>query len=142
MEETSTASLLAKYFAHGFLHSVLLLILELVWAVLFIGLVIFGFLIGFIIGLLVLFLIIGGLNTVLMELVWNIQLESDWKSLLKHGFILFVALLLVNVPSIIIGLARPELVVQVAVFLVYCFIDGYVARSIGGSYEESAEYVE
>jgi len=142
MEETSTPSLLVRYFGHGLLFSVLLIILELVWVIAFIGLVVFGFLIGLIIGLFLLFLIVGGLNTVLMELIWNIELETDWQTLLKHGFILFFALLLVNLPSIIIAAGKPGIIVQAALFLIYCFIDGYVAKYIGGWYEESAEYTE
>jgi|YelNatPaOPRAMG01_1025707.scaffolds.fasta_scaffold03275_14 hypothetical protein len=139
MGEQPQGSLIPKYFLHGILFSILFLGLAFFWALILAALVAIGLFIGLIIGLLVLFLIIGGLNVALTDFVWQIPIKSDWKSLLAHGFVLFMALLVVSVPSIIIRLAIPSIVTTIVLFIVYCFIDGFVAKNIAGYWEEEDE---
>jgi len=93
-----------KVFFPGILFSGLFLVLGIIWAVIFAVLIAIGLFIGFIIGIIVLFFIIGGLNVLLTSCIWNILVKSDWKSLLAHGFILFIALLIASIPSLIIKL--------------------------------------
>jgi len=139
MEEVTQASLLLKYFLHGISFSGLFLILGIVWAFIFVVLVVIGFFIGFIIGILLLFFIIGGLNTVLTDLIWGVPIKSDWKSLLAHGFVLFIVLLIVSIPSLIINFIVPSLVALIFMFIIYCFIDGFIAKSVAGYWQEEYE---
>jgi hypothetical protein len=112
--------------------------MTIVWAFVFIALLVVGALIGLIIGIIILFFIYGGINTFLMNEVWGILTKDDWKSLLSHGFTLFVVLLLVSIPQIIINVLMPNLAVAIIVFVVYCFVDGYAARNVGDGWEEEA----
>jgi len=100
-----------------------------------------GFILGLIIGFVLLFFILGGLNVALTGFIWSIPIKSDWKSLLAHGFVLFIALILVGVPSFIINLAAPGLATTIVVFIIYCFIDGYVAKGVAGFWEEEYEVI-
>lgn len=129
----------SKYFLHGILFSVLMLVLGFVWAIIFVILVVAGFLIGFIIGIIVLFIIMGGLNNFLTDKIWCIRVKSGWKSLLGHGFILFIVLVVADIPAIIINLTAPSTITAVVLFIVYAFIDGFLAKSIAGFWEEESE---
>lgn len=111
----------------------------LVWAVAFVILVVFGKFIGLIIALVLLFFIIGGLNTFLTELIWDIYVRSSWQSILGHGLALFIILLIVAIPNIIIDLVVPGLATTIALFIIYCFIDGFIARKVGFWFEEYPE---
>jgi len=137
-EEAPHRPLILNYFAHGILFSVITVFMTIVWAFVFAFLLIVGAVIGLIIGIIILFFIYGGINTFLMNEVWGILTKDDWKSLLVHGFILFIALLLVSIPAIIIDVLVPNLAVAIIVFVAYCFVDGYVARNVGDGWEEEA----
>lgn len=132
----------SKYFLHGILFSGLMLVLAFVWAILFVVLVVAGFIIGLIIGILVLFIIIGGLNNFLTDAIWGIRIKSGWKSLLGHGFILFIVLIVAHIPAIIINLVAPNVVTTVVVLVAYAFIDGFLAKSIAGYWEEEGNEEE
>jgi hypothetical protein len=134
--EEETWKTLIKYFSHGILFSGIFLILGIVWAIILAILVSVGLFIGFIIGVIVLFFIIGGINVFLTDYIWNISVKEDWKSLLAHGFLLFILLLLVNIPSIIIRLIDKSLVTSIVLFLIYCFIDGYISKTVALNWEE------
>ena len=135
MKDNSTSrflkSLLPKYFAHGLLFSAVNIMLTLVLAVLLPGLVIFGAIIGLIIGLLLLFLTEGAINSFLMGRIWNLAVRTHWTSLLAHGLVVFVTLLTVSIPSFIVNSYIPSWPVTIGLFLAYCFIDGYVAKTVG-----------
>ena len=126
-----------KYFLHGISFSVLLFLLTFVWVFISVVLVAIGSFIGFIIGFIVLFIFIGGLNTFLTGLIWDISIEKVWKSLLIHGFVLFIMLIIVSLPVILINLIVPSLTTQIVVLIVYAFIDGFVAKKVGSWWEES-----
>lgn len=53
-----------------------------------------------------------------------------------HGFVLFIALAIVNIPALIINFVVPTLVTKVAIFFVYCFIDGFVAKNVSRFFRE------
>ncbi|HVP92561.1 MAG TPA: hypothetical protein VMS94_02330 [Acidobacteriota bacterium] len=134
-EQIKWTTNLSKYFAQGILFSLIFIVLSIGWAVLLVFLMLIGFIIGLIIGFLILLFLIGGLNVVLTDEIWNTHTKDDWKSLLAHGFVLFIALIFAHVPGILINLVVPSLATIIAVFIVYCFIDGYVSKKIAEFYE-------
>jgi hypothetical protein len=132
---------LPKYFAQGVLFSIIYTVLFIVWVFLAAILVVVGFIIGLIIGFVLLFFIIGWLNAVLTDWIWNTPIRTDWQDLLAHGFILFFGLLFAHVLGTLINYALPGLATLVVLFVVYCFIDGFIAKSIAEYYEERVEEI-
>lgn len=131
----------SKYFLHGILFSVIYLALAFVWVFIIFGLlVVVGASIGFIFGfiqllhacmLTIVFLFIsGGLNSILTVRIWGITTKTDWMSLLGHGFVLFIALIIAHIPAIVINLVAPDLTTMIVLFIVYAFIDGFVAKNV------------
>jgi multiple sugar transport system permease protein len=131
-------SLLPRYFAHGLLFGVINLVLALAWTFLLAGLIIFGAIIGLAAGVLILFLIEGAINSFLMGRIWNLAVRTSWTSLLTHGFVLFIALLIISIPSFIVSFYVPSWPVTAVLFLLYCFIDGYVAKTVGRNWQIEA----
>ena len=127
---------LVKYFFHGISFSVILLFLGFLWVFVLAALVVVGLFIGFIIGLLVLFFFIGGLNSVLTALIWDLDITVEWKSVLLHGFVLFIVLLIVDIPGLILNIAVPSLATTISLFVIYCFIDGLISKKIAQNWEE------
>ena len=135
-EQKPLSFLLPRYFLHGLSFNIIIFLLSFAWAILFVGLLILGAIIGLIIGIVLLFFILGAINVFLMERIWDFRAKADWTSLLIHGLALFFVLLIVSIPSLIINLLAPNLPVTIVIFVIYCFIDGYVARAVGGIWEE------
>ena len=106
------------------------LVTVFVWAFIFVLLVIGGAFIGLILGLIVLFYIIGGINGFLADLIWAIPVKTDWKGLLLHGFVLFFVLTIAQIPSFLVNLIVPSLATTIVLFIVYCFIDGFIAKKV------------
>ena len=135
VEENSKESffryLLPRYFVHGLLFSVFGFIIGLLLAFVFLGLIVLGAFIGLAIGFIILFLVLGGINAFLMYRIWNIQLNENWKSMLVHGFALAIVFLAVSIPSFIIRFYAASLLTTIVLFIIYCFIDGYVAKAVG-----------
>ena len=75
-------------------------------------------------------------------MICYIDIKTDWKSVPGHGFVLFIVLAIVQIPSLILSLAHPGILATVAIFLIYCFIDGFVARQIAGHWEDVYEDFE
>ncbi len=130
---------LPKYFLHGIAFSFILIVLVIFWSVILVILVAFGFIIGLIIGFIVLLYLLGGINVFLSGTIWGIQVKEDWKSLLIHGLVLFISLIVVQIPSMIVTLVVPSLATTVLLFIIYGFIDGFVAQNIGIFWEEEPE---
>jgi multiple sugar transport system permease protein len=97
-----------------------------------------GAIIGFVIGFLILLLIEGRLNTYLTHRLWNIPVKTQWTNLLAHGTVLLIALLTVSIPLLIVNFFAPSLPAIAILFIVYCFIDGYVAKTVGQNWQEKA----
>jgi hypothetical protein len=131
--------LLGKYFLHGILFSALSLGLFFVLVFVIAGLVLVGLWIGLIIGFMLLLLVIGGINVFLMGLLWDISVKADLLSLFLHGLLLTIAFVLASIPVFIVNMFVPGTVTTVALFIVYCFIDGLVAESVGSIWEEGIE---
>jgi hypothetical protein len=134
-EESSSSHLLPKYFAHGLLFSIFGLAIGVFLSLLLTGLIVFGAVVGLIIGLLVLFFILGAVNSFLMERIWSIPADDHWLHFLIHGFVLFIALLIVSVPNLIEIFYLRNLPIAIILFVVYCFIDGYVGKIVGSHWE-------
>jgi len=130
---------LVKYFLHGLAFSVIFLLLAFVWAFILAILVVTGLVIGLIIGLILLLFIIGGLNSFLTGFIWSIPIKTGWKSLLGHGFVLFIALIIVHVPAIIMSSIVPNLATTIVLFIVYALIDGFVAKNVATYWEEESD---
>ncbi|MGD0977902.1 MAG: hypothetical protein ABR962_02045 [Candidatus Bathyarchaeia archaeon] len=132
---------LARLFLHGTAFSVLLMIAGIAWIVLTAFLIFVGFIIGFILGIIVLFFTIGGLNSFLTEHIWHVPIKRGWQSVLGQGLLLLAVLAIARIPLLVISLVIPSLVITAVFFIVYCFIDGLLARRIA-FYWESKEYMD
>lgn len=133
-----------KYFVHGVLFSLLYLVLGFFWIFILVLLVSVGFLIGFIVGFIVLFLIMGGINVFLESALWDVSVKGNLVSLLVHGFTLFVVLIIVSIPTLLLRTYTAELtavglVISAVLFVVYAFVDGFLAKNIGELWEEEFE---
>ena len=131
---------LLKYFLHGFLFSLLTLVLGFVGIFFLLALTMVGLFIGFIIGILLILLSVGVLNAILTNWLWDVQIKMGIISLLGHGFVLLLALLLVHIPAIIVAFASAShplsWVVSIVSFVAYAFVDGYVAKNVAGMWEQ------
>jgi L-cystine uptake protein TcyP (sodium:dicarboxylate symporter family) len=79
---------------------------------------------------------LSGLNSYLTDIIWAIQTKTEWMSLLGHGFVLLIALIIVHIPDIIISLTIPSLATTIVLFIVNAFIDGFVAKNVASYWEE------
>jgi hypothetical protein len=116
--------------------------LSIGWAFLFESLIPKAFSAGLIMGFLIfLFLVfwslylIGWLNTILADVIWNAGTRDDWKSLLCHGFFLFIIIISVQILALLIYLSMPSLVTAIVLFIIYCFINGLLCKAIAERYE-------
>ncbi len=139
--DTSGVSV-GKYFLHGIVFAAINLIMLFVWFFLVVILIFAGLFIGLIIGFILLFFFLGYINAGITSWIWHIDIRTDWKSALVHGLVLFIVFAIVNSPSLILNLLFPGIPTAVAIFLVYCFIDGYVARKVAGNWEDVYEDFE
>lgn len=130
---------LLKYFLHGLSFSVILTLLIIIWALVLVALILIGSIIGLIIGFIILLFIMGGLNSLLASLIWSISIKTKWTSLLGHGLVLSIALVLVGIPAIIINLIAPSLATSIALIIIYAFIDGFVAKLVAMWWKEEYE---
>jgi hypothetical protein len=137
-----STSVLVKYFLHGLAFSVLFIVLALIWAIITAVLLVVGLFIGFIIGIIILFYFIGGLNAGLTSLIWSLQVKTNFLSLLSHGFVLFIILLLAGIPQFILLLGWPSLIMSVILSVVYAFADGFIAKTVASRWEFTAEEYE
>lgn len=129
-ERGPLTSQLGKYFLHGIAFSLLFIVLAVVWVFIAAMLIVAGLFIGLIISLAILFYLIGGLNAVLTDLIWSFKVKTRWVNLLGQGFVLFFVLLLAHVPAFIMSLTVPNLIMSVVLFIVYTFIDGFIAKQV------------
>jgi hypothetical protein len=131
---------LARYFLHGIAFSILFNLLELVWIFILAMLVMVGAIIGFIIGFILLFFFMAVLNTALTDFIWSTTIQSDWKTLLVHGLGLFFILLIMELPGYILMRSGLSLAVLIGAFVVYSFIDGFIAKNVASLWEEGSGY--
>jgi len=125
-----------KYFIHGIAYSIIMTVLVFVWVLVTVLLVAVGSLIGLIIGVILLFIVLGGLNCFLTVSIWSISTKTAWTSLLGHGLVLLVALIITHIPAFLINLAVPSLATTIVLFIVYAFVDGFVAKNVAKVWKE------
>lgn len=128
---------LKSYCLHGLGLAIIMFGLIIGWAVVLVVLLAFGSIIGLVIGFAVLFLVLGYINTYLAEWVWEMSLDSDLKTAFLHGLMLFVLLLLVNIPSLIVSYLIPHWVVTVIMFVIYVPIHGWIGVNVAENYEKA-----
>jgi hypothetical protein len=125
-----------KYFLHGIAYSVLMVVLVFVWVFATVLLVAVGSWIGLIIGFILLFIILGGLNCFLTSTIWSISTKTAWTSLLGHGLLLFIVLVIVHIPAFLINLTEPSLATTIVLSTVYAFVDGFIAKNVAKVWKE------
>lgn len=113
-----------------------MLALVFLWVFVYVFLIAIGAFIGLIMGFIVLLFILSGLNSFLTESIWSISVRQEWQSLLGHGALLLVALIIAHIPSIVIHLIAPSLATTIVLFIVEAFIDGFVAKNVASWWEE------
>lgn len=134
-QDRSRLHLLRKYFMHGIAFSLLFLVLGFMWGVVLGFLVIFGFVIGLVIGFGLLFLMIGWLNSEITNALW-FDVEMGFWSLFKHGLVLFLVLLPIDLVFLAVRLAFPDVLVFVATFLIEIIPYGFVAEKVASLFTE------
>jgi len=139
MADVPWGKTLLKYFAHGLAFSLLMAVMTIIWAFMSVILIMVGAIIGLILGFILLLFIVGGLNTFLTDLIWAVPIKTKWTSLLGHGFVLLLSLVVIHLPALAANYAMPGLATQIVLFIVYAFVDGFVAKKIAENWEESEE---
>jgi hypothetical protein len=134
-----------KYFVHGVGFSIIFAILTIVWAVILAFLVIVGFIVGLVIGLGLLLLFVGFVNSFLMSMIWGVSTKSNFLSVLSHGIVLLIALLLVGVIFMIPLLIDSSITMQILIIVISAIPRGFVAKKVGDVWkvegvEETAQY--
>lgn len=130
-QKDSSLRLLRRYFIHGIAFSLLFLVLGFMWAFVFALLVGLGSFIGLILGFALLFLIIGYLNSEITKWLW-FDVKTETLSLLVHGIVLFIALLLIDLVFTGIYLAFPYPLFSVVRLLAQAIPYGFVAKKVAG----------
>lgn len=135
----SVLNMIGKYFIHGFVFSVvmyganfILLFMETTLAI--------PDSIGFILGLGVTFLFLGWINRMWCKSLWDFEVKPHLTSLIGHGYVLFLVLLIIEVPaavplSFMMMVVSPEVVLLVY-FASFSFVDGVIGKAIGWMFKE------
>ncbi len=122
---------LAKYFIHGIAFSLLFSILYIAWGFGLLILATLGAFIGLIIGLGILFVIMGEINITITSWLWFPVEESSFWDVLKHGFILFIVLLIVDGIFVIVpSMVLPGIATTVVTFIYGSFLNGIVGKKV------------
>ena len=138
-EETvdSLLSLCVRYFLHGIVFSLLFFVLVFFGVFLTFFLVIIGSWLGLIIGIVFILFLMGALNVGLTEIIWGTIVGAGLLRLLVHGVLLLILLVLAGLPSSLVSYISPGLATTIIMFVIYCFIDGFIARKVALIFEES-----
>jgi hypothetical protein len=132
--EEDQGKTLLKYFLHGLAYSLIMTGVAFVWAFILVLAAICGGLLGIILALGLLVLAMGAVNSFLADAIWEIKTESGVINYFVHGLVLFIFLLVASIPSTVITSATGSLILAVVMFLVYCFIDGFIARYVANMF--------
>ncbi|MFW9807546.1 MAG: hypothetical protein ACFFFK_12530, partial [Candidatus Thorarchaeota archaeon] len=104
-------------------------------------LVIIASFLGLFIWFAIVFLTWGGVNGILCSWLWDFDVKQHWTSLVGHGFVLFLILLIVGLPVtallqfLTVGIS-PEIYIPIRIVLLSIF-DGIIGRAIGEMFEDS-----
>jgi hypothetical protein len=144
-EKENVWKTLGKYFVHGIGFSIIFTILTIVWAAILVVLVLVGFIIGLIIGLGLLLLFIGFINSVLMSMIWGVSMKTNFWSILSHGLVVFIGLLIVGFIFMIPLFVDSSISTQILIIVISSIPRGFVAKKIGEIWkaegaEEAVQY--
>ncbi|MDH5483120.1 MAG: hypothetical protein OEY22_09635 [Candidatus Bathyarchaeota archaeon] len=134
-EEENVWRALVKYFAHGLGFSILFGLLLFVWVAIFVVLVIGALIIGLIIGIGLLVLFVGFINSFLMSVIWGFSMKTSFWSIISHGIVLLIGLVIVGIIFIIPQLVDPSITTQILMLVVGSIPRGFVAKKIGEMWE-------
>jgi hypothetical protein len=107
-----------------------MLLVGIIWTFILGALVFVGLFLGLILGFALLFLLMGVVNSAITSFIWDINIELDLKGKLFHGIVLFIALIIAGIPRELISLFMPGLNTAILLFVLYCFVDGFVAKKV------------
>ncbi len=138
---------IGTYFVSGFLWSIGLEIVIYIMLLVIVFLLLLLGIIGFIVGFAALFLAIGWLNVKLMGYFWKMDIRTKWTSLIGHGLLLFLVLLIVHLPLTIYDLFTADTLTNLLIYLAIAFgpfsiIDGFVVKKVAGMFEETHQRVQ
>jgi uncharacterized membrane protein YidH (DUF202 family) len=120
---------------HGIGLSIMMFVLVIGWAVILMILMAIGSILGLLIGLGVLALGLGYINSYLADAVWDMDTDEDLPSKFFHGVLLFIVLLLVNLPWIAINHYAQHWLMAILLFIIYIPIHGYVGKRVAEVFE-------
>ncbi len=138
------AKQMMKFFVHGLLFSLLFTLLAFAGIFALLVLVTLGSFIGLILGLGILIVFLAVSNNVIVMFVWDFEMKWSFLSLLGHGTVLFIALLVIHVPmALLLSTIFPGTATVVVIFIIGCFIDGAVGKAVAqwwvsDGYEDTA----
>jgi len=130
-------SSLARYFVHGLAFSCLVSLALIIW--LFIGvslvvvtpfLTLIGIFIALIVSFALLLVMLGGLNATLTESIWHVPIDQSWSHVVVHSILLMLMLIIVGIPAAVADFLVPSWVTSVTLFIIYGFVDGFVAKEV------------
>ena len=98
-------------------------------------LVTFWLVVGLALGFVADCFVVGFINTRLTEVIWQVEIRHDWKSLLAHGLALNGAFALASIPLLVVALYPVILPISLTLFLVYCFVYGVIGRRVAFNWE-------
>ncbi|MFW9958970.1 MAG: hypothetical protein ACFFCT_12940 [Candidatus Odinarchaeota archaeon] len=130
-----------RLLAHGFIYSILSLAISFIFMMMLVIFAIFGGFIGIIIALLVLAEMIGGVNIALADAVWQIKCRSGQVSLLGHGGLLFLFLLITGILGLPLAFSLAMMgyslyiISQLLYLFIFSLIDGFVCRFVALQFE-------
>lgn len=142
----STLRTLEKCFLHGFLFFLLMTVVAFVWMFLLGWLWVVASLFGLGLGLLLFMMGIGWTNHTIAGAIWDIHTSSRWTRLVGHGTVLFLILVLVQIPFSFVGYfleyAASQtyfayVVVALVALLVVAVVDGEIGRTVASWFAES-----
>jgi hypothetical protein len=140
-DDVSGIDKIGRYFVHGLVFSILMRASTVVLAAILVMLILFASFLGFIIWFAVVFMVWGLVNAKLCSWLWHFDVRMYWTSLLGHGFVLFIVLLILELPVTFLGIGMSiggitPAVLFIAEIVAYSFIDGFVGKNIGGMFAE------
>ncbi len=136
----------ASYFwdlwKHGIGLTILMFLLIIGWALVLGLLLVLGFIIGLLIGFVMLGLALGYINSYLAEAVWEMGTDKKLVSRFFHGVLLFIVLLIAEIPMLAINYLFPHWLMMAIMFIIYIPIHGFVGVKVAEVFEASASYQE
>ncbi len=117
-------------------------ILIIGWALVLGFLIAIGYIIGLLIGFVILGLALGYINSFLADAVWEMGTDNKIVTRFFHGVLLFIVLLIAELPMLAINYVFPHWLIIVIMFLIYVPIHGFVGLKVAEVFETSVNYQE